>query len=343
MIRRIIILLITAALLLSFTACNRGGKKRDTGNLFDVSEPEPGDIYAEIKFLGYDEVVIFKLFPELAPQAVEEFSTRAERGYYDRKNIHRVIQNYIIQGGSVNFDGSDGNVESGELFPIETSPNARNFYGALCLVADSRGQNYVQFFVVTNKNPVDIDAEIEIAEGLLKGEQGTLNEDAKNRIQSNLDIMKAIPQNIKEQYLARGGVPEFDGLVSVFGQLVSGGDVLDAIAGVLVAAGNEEDDKQDIRSKPVEEIIIERITIVRIPLEEDEPEETTSPPRRGGAQTTTTTASEEIPPATEPQISNTDLLELPPVLDFENNTEPELGAEIQPEPTPEPELENDGG
>lgn len=40
-----------------------------------------------------------KLFPELAPKTVENFLTHAENGYYDGLIFHRVIQDFMIQGG----------------------------------------------------------------------------------------------------------------------------------------------------------------------------------------------------------------------------------------------------
>ncbi|MCL2697395.1 MAG: peptidylprolyl isomerase [Oscillospiraceae bacterium] len=283
--------LLAAALLLS--SCKNDAASGSVGNISDLSEPGPGDIYAEIKFLDYSEKVVFKLFPELAPVAVEEFTTRAERGFYNGRNIHRVIPDFIIQGGSVGFDGTEGNVELGELFTVESSPNARNFYGAFALVSDEFMFNYCQFYVVVNKNPVDIEAEIEVIESYLESGR-ELTPEARTRLQINLDIMKSIPENIRQQYLSRGGLPHLDGSVSVFGQLVSGGAVLDAIASVYVAGGNPSDDELGIMSKPVEEIIIEYIKIIRIPPLEDEEEE---------AQVTTARRTETPPPSNDGSIS----------------------------------------
>lgn len=41
----------------------------------------------------------FELFPEAAPKAVENFTTHAENGYYDGLIFHRVIKDFMIQGG----------------------------------------------------------------------------------------------------------------------------------------------------------------------------------------------------------------------------------------------------
>jgi peptidyl-prolyl cis-trans isomerase B (cyclophilin B) len=136
------LLCLTLAALMLFTACNSNSGITPVGNVSDLTDPAPGDIYAEIKFLDYEEKVVLKLFPDIAPVAVEQFTARAERRFYNDRNIHRVIEDFIIQGGSINFDGTEGNVEFGELFTVESSPDARNFYGAIAFVADELMFNY---------------------------------------------------------------------------------------------------------------------------------------------------------------------------------------------------------
>ena len=50
----------------------------------------------------------FVLFPEVAPKAVENFVTHSENGYYNGLIFHRVIQDFMIQGGDPNGDGIGG-------------------------------------------------------------------------------------------------------------------------------------------------------------------------------------------------------------------------------------------
>jgi peptidyl-prolyl cis-trans isomerase B (cyclophilin B) len=279
---RLLSVVLAVLILLTFAACNRNAGTIQ-GNIQEIFGEEPGSIYVEFIFLDYpDRPVLFKLFPELAPETVERFTALVERGYYNRRNIHRVIEDWLIQGGSVNFDGTDGAVEEREFLEQELSPNARHFYGALSMAPNSSGLNYNQFFIVTNRNPVDIDADIELLQELLANSDNPMNNQARSRHQRNLDAMKAIPDNIKQQYLTRGGNPSLDNNNTVFGQLVSGHDVIDALNKVQTVAGNPQDDESGVRSKPLEEIIILSAEIIRIPIEEDEPE-VTSPPRRGGA------------------------------------------------------------
>ena len=49
-----------------------------------------------------------KLFPEHAPKAVENFMTHAKDGYYNGLTFHRVIKDFMIQGGDPKGDGTGG-------------------------------------------------------------------------------------------------------------------------------------------------------------------------------------------------------------------------------------------
>ncbi|MCL1824174.1 MAG: peptidylprolyl isomerase, partial [Oscillospiraceae bacterium] len=102
MFKRSICLFVSAVMILAvISACSNDEKKEKQGNIHEITGPEPGDTYAEFEFKGFEEKASFKLFPENAPIAVEQFVERAERGYYDNRNIHRVIEDLFIQGGSV--------------------------------------------------------------------------------------------------------------------------------------------------------------------------------------------------------------------------------------------------
>ena len=284
---------LAAFLILPLTACSGKETKHPQGNIPEPGDPQPDDIYAEFIFLDYSDVTVtFKLFPETSPEAVDWFVTRAERGFYDKKNIHRVINDFIMQGGSINFDGTDGEVENDEYFGIETSENVKNFYGALCMAADPSNRNYCQFYIVTNKNPVNIDDDITAIEELLQDKARPLTEAAKARLEGNLEKLKAIPENIKQLYQTRGGAYELDGLTTVFGQLVSGGEVIDAINSVEVAGGNKMDDDLNIKSRPTNEIIIESVKIRRIPRPEPVTSEATTTKKKG--KTTTVAESDAV-------------------------------------------------
>lgn len=74
-----------------------------------------------------------KLFPELAPKAVENFMTHAKDGYYDGVTFHRVIQDFMIQGGDPEGNGTGGESIWGEGFETEISNQLYNIRGALSM------------------------------------------------------------------------------------------------------------------------------------------------------------------------------------------------------------------
>ena len=286
---------LAAGLMLTASGC---GEEKAVGNLGDVTI-ETGDVYAIIKIMDYGEITA-KLFPEVAPQSVQRFTEFAERGYYDYKTIHRVIDNYAIQGGSLNGDGSDGKIPDAQYVPLEISESARNFYGALCFAANSKG-SYGQFYIVDNNTPQDIDGIIETISGQLADEEIStrLTEKDKKYYEDYLKKLNAIPKEVREKYAFVGGLYQLDGESTVFGQVIDGFDVLEKISSVEVVKGNVVDDTMGTASKPIDNIIIEKITIVR--MEPEVTEETTKkkskttkatePPDTVVAETLPTTAA----------------------------------------------------
>ena len=92
-----------------------------------------------------------KLFPAIAPIAVQNFVDLAESGYYKDKIFHRIIANFMIQGGSPFGDGMS-DPEYDAYFGIEPHANAVHSYGALSMANAGPQRNSQQFFIVNNKN-----------------------------------------------------------------------------------------------------------------------------------------------------------------------------------------------
>lgn len=87
-----------------------------------------------------------KLFPELAPKAVENFMTHAKDGYYDGLTFHRVIKDFMIQGGDPKGDGTGGESIWGKGFETEISNQLYNIRGALSMArAQDPNSNGSQF------------------------------------------------------------------------------------------------------------------------------------------------------------------------------------------------------
>ena len=145
-----------------------------------------------------------KLFDDVAPKTVKNFVELAENGYYNGVIFHRIIRDFMIQGGDPTGTGMGGESIYGEKFEDEFSENVFNIRGALSMANAGPNTNGSQFFIVQNENlPYDKSA-------LVKG---------------------GWPEEIAEIYTA-GGTPHLDGRHTVFGQLANAEsfETLDRIA-----------------------------------------------------------------------------------------------------------------
>lgn len=305
---KILALTLCSVLIMSAFASCSSAPAKPSGNLKEATLEE-GDVFAVINILDYGSITL-KLFPDIAPKAVQRFITLATRGYYNGRNFHRVINDFLVQGGSLTGTGYDGEVAEGEYFDVETSDNAKHFYGALCMAKSASG-NYCQFYIVNNNEPVDITAKAAKLREQLDNTEITskmLPEDIQY-YEDYYSKLMAIPDAVKERYAEVGGDYELDGDYTVFGQTIDGFDVLEAISSVETVSGNVSDDKASTPSKPLNEIIIESIDVIRIASAE-EGEETAKTSRITAASTVapveiTTVAEETTSPDSSEDVEET--------------------------------------
>lgn len=170
----------------------------------------------------------FELYDKDAPKAVENFVAHSKNGYYDGLIFHRVIKDFMIQGGDPTGTGCGGESIWKAPFEDEFSLSARNYYGALSMANSGPSTNGSQFFVVQAK---------EVDPSLLSQMEGLKD--------------NGYPQAVIDKYKEAGGTPWLDFHHTVFGMLTSGSDVLDSIAQVKTGAAD----------KPLEDVIIETILI----------------------------------------------------------------------------------
>lgn len=89
-----------------------------------------------------------KLFPIKAPKTVENFVGLVDKGYYDGIIFHRVIPDFMIQGGDPTGTGTGGESLWGGKFEDEFHPNLNNILGALSMANAGPNTNGSQFFIV---------------------------------------------------------------------------------------------------------------------------------------------------------------------------------------------------
>ncbi len=143
-----------------------------------------------------------ELFPSEAPRAVNNFVFLARDGYYQGNSFHRVIKDFMIQGGCPKGDGTGG---PGYRFPDEKSERSY-VKGTLAMANSGPDTNGSQFFIVHGQ---------------------------------------------------RAGLPPN---YTIFGQLLVGEDVLDALANSPVGAGSGGES-----SRPTERLEINDVEIAEQP------------------------------------------------------------------------------
>lgn len=171
-----------ALILLTLVACSHAGEEVEEMNRIAVIETNYGTMELE-------------LFEDKTPITTKNFIDLAEKGYYDGVIFHRVIADFMIQGGDPTSTGTGG---PGYTIQDEFSPELRH---------DKKGM-----FSMANAGPNTGGSQF---------------------------FITLIP------------TPWLDNKHAVFGQLISGEDVLDAIGSVETGPGD----------KPVEDVVMTKVTI----------------------------------------------------------------------------------
>ncbi|HBR02006.1 MAG TPA: peptidylprolyl isomerase [Ruminiclostridium sp.] len=193
--------------------------------MYQLSEPKKGESVAIMKTsMGNLSI---RLFPDDAPRTVENFIVHAKNGYYNNLKFHRLINDFMIQGGDPKGNGTGGQSIWEAPFKDEFSPRLYNLRGALSMANSGPNTNGSQFFIVQKKS---------------------INE-------REIQYLKALRylDEVIEAYENNGGAMWLDNKHSVFGQVFEGLDILDKIA----------EAPTDDRDRPLEDVLILGIEITK--------------------------------------------------------------------------------
>jgi len=232
--------------------------------------------------------ITVRLYDE-TPRHRDNFLKLAQEGYYNGTLFHRVIKNFMIQGGDPNSKGAPAGVQLGTggpgyTIPAEIQPQFIHKRGALAAarqgdeVNPERASSGSQFYIVWGQ--VYNDGQIgQLARQLqMQAEQSIFNRLAgehrkeimdlrRNRDQAGLmelqnDLIAqtqaimaeqggaALTEAQKQAYTTIGGTPHLDGQYTVFGEVEEGLDVVEKIQGTETMPGDRP--KQDIQILSVE-------------------------------------------------------------------------------------------
>lgn len=237
---------------------------------FQTEKPAKGEEIA-VMHTNMGDISI-RFFPEAAPKAVENFKTHAKDGYYDNLTFHRVIADFMIQGGDPNGTGTGGESIWGKPFEDEFDQKLLNISGALSMANSGVNTNGSQFFI--NYQSAD---KAPKKESFAEKTDKSLREEAaatyygnesyyKSQYPTLLDFLKAawaypvydwVPAEVWDVYTKNGGSIHLDGAWryggghTVFGQVFEGLDVVEKISKV----------ETDANDKPLSAVSIKSIEI----------------------------------------------------------------------------------
>ena len=217
----------------------------DQIELIQLDSPKEGAPIAVMHTTAGD--MTYVLYPEQCPQTVANFTALAESGHYDNTYVFRVEQNVFFSAGAENADGTVSQPDADcEQIEQELSPKLWPLRGALCALTSKTDGGF--FRILTNKQKYytgsrflvvnSIEMTDEIREGMLSED----NSEAQNLLAN--------------AFLDHGGIPNYSQQITVFGQLIDGYDILDAITGVELTG-------EENAMRPAEDILITGIEITQ--------------------------------------------------------------------------------
>lgn len=154
------------------------------------------------------------LFDE-APKHKANFIKLSQEKFYDGLLFHRIIEDFMIQGGDPNSrnakeDDRIGNGDNGYKIPAEFSPKLFHQKGALAAARDNnpaKESSGCQFYIVEGR----------------KWSKADLDKQAARAARKPTEAQRKVYETV-------GGTPHLDGAYSVFGQIIDGLPVIDKIA-----------------------------------------------------------------------------------------------------------------
>ena len=211
---------------------------------FDPQHPyqvKKGDLNKDVELVTSKGTMVIRL-SDSTPLHRDNFIKLVNQHFYDGLLFHRIMSQFMIQGGdpkSKTAKAGDqlGGGSPGYTVPAEIKPYLFHKKGALAAartpdeINPTRESNGSQFFIVQGR--VYDDADLNQVEGRLNGYK--------------------IPEAHREVFKSIGGSPSLDTKYTVFGEVIKGIDIIDSIAAVPVGE----------RNRPVEDVRIIKATLIK--------------------------------------------------------------------------------
>lgn len=201
----------------------------------------------EIKDYG---TVKMELYPEKAPNTVSNFVKLVENGYYDGLTFHRVVKDFMIQGGDSKGDGT-GSVTLRALYPETTSENDKEYTIPGEFLLNDYSKNNLRF------------------------ERGTL---AMARADySSLGSQELVTAGYNSAgaqfFITVANNSSLNGTYAAFGKVLEGMDIVDKIVVLETATEKDEESGEEKQTdKPVNPPVIEKMTVETYGVDYGNPE-----------------------------------------------------------------------
>lgn len=235
------------------------------------------EIEHEVEITTDFGVMVVKLYNQ-TPQHRDNFLKLVNMKYYDSLLFHRVIKSFMIQGGDPTSKTADSNVmlgsgDIGYRIPAEFNPNLFHKRGALAAARDNNPQQAssgCQFYIVQGKTYTHTELEqiinnrnmsrkqeilyqvysSDTVQAAVSAMQNSGDKEIVRKYMESLQVVvdqeykrrypdaEKVNADIIQTYMEWGGAPHLDGSYTVFGELISGFEVLDKIASVEVRSSD---------------------------------------------------------------------------------------------------------
>jgi len=181
----------------------------------------------------------FVLYPEQCPQTVANFISLAESGYYDGSYVFRVEPEIFFSAGAPNADGTVPNPDAeSEHVPQELSAKLWPLRGALCALTTKADAGF--FRTLFGKQRYLPGSRFLVADSI------EFTDEIREGLRSQTD--NETQDLVADAFIENGGIPNYSQQITVFGQLIEGYDILDAITeSELTGTENAMRPKEDIR------------------------------------------------------------------------------------------------
>lgn len=228
--KKVMMILIVVVLLVGIATLAFGYYKKATLN---ISNP-----IATIEVENFGTIKI-ELYPDKAPETVKNFIKLANNGFYNGTKFHRIIEDFMIQGGDSNGDGT-GDAELKDLYGNDDETE-------YCIKGEFVANGFTQ-------NDINLtEGVIAMARADYTSYSSSLTEESYNSAGTQFFIMTT------DDYT------NISGYYAGFGKVIEGMDVVKNIAAVEVSSGDDEDDSSDSSSSeestPVEDVVISSISV----------------------------------------------------------------------------------